>query len=82
MLTAFLSHDTIQSDRKAIYATLEMDRSRETRMLRTMHKTIKAHCVNGALAPLEPVELREGDECLITFDARPPHSSTITSSVD
>ena len=47
-----------------------------------MLKTIKARCVNGALAPLEPVDLREGDEYLITFDARPPHPSTITSSVD
>ncbi len=36
-----------------------------------MLKTIKARCVNGALVPLEPVELREGDEYLITFDARP-----------
>ena len=39
-----------------------------------MLKTIKARCVNGALVPLEPVELREGDEYLITFDARPPLS--------
>lgn len=39
-----------------------------------MLKTIKARCVNGALVPLEPIELREGDEYLITFDARPPLS--------
>ena len=39
-----------------------------------MLKTIKARCVNGALVPLEPVDLREGDEYLITFDARPPLS--------
>ena len=32
-----------------------------------MLKTIKARCVNGALVPLEPVELREGDEYLITL---------------
>ncbi len=25
-----------------------------------MLKTIKARCVNGTLAPLEPVEVREG----------------------
>ena len=34
----------------------------------------KARCVNGALVLLESVELREGDEYLITFDARPPLS--------
>ena len=39
-----------------------------------MLKTIKARCVNGALVPLEPVELREDDEYLITLDARPPLS--------
>ena len=39
-----------------------------------MLKTIKASCVNGALVPLDPVDLREGDEYLITFDARPPLS--------
>ena len=33
-----------------------------------MLKTIKARCANGALVPLEPVDLREGDEYLITFD--------------
>ena len=36
-----------------------------------MLKTIKARCVNGALVPLEPVELREGDEYLMTLDALP-----------
>ncbi|MCY3690815.1 MAG: antitoxin family protein [Chloroflexota bacterium] len=40
----------------------------------TTLKTIKARCVNGALVPLEPVELREGDEYLITFDAPLPLS--------
>ena len=39
-----------------------------------MLKTIKARCVNGALVPLEPVELREGEEYLIKLDARPPLS--------
>lgn len=39
-----------------------------------MLKTIKARCVNGTLVPLEPVELREGDEYLKGFDARPPLS--------
>ena len=39
-----------------------------------MLKTIKARCVNGALVPLEPVKLREGDEYLMTFDAQPPLS--------
>ena len=39
-----------------------------------MLKTIKARCMNGALVPLEPVELSEGDEYLITFEARPPLS--------
>ena len=33
-----------------------------------MFKTVKARCVNGALVPLEPVELREGDEYLINLD--------------
>lgn len=33
-----------------------------------MLKTIKARCANGALVPLEPVELHEGDEYLINFD--------------
>ena len=36
-----------------------------------MLKTIKARCVNGALVPLEPVELRECDEYLMTLDALP-----------
>ena len=36
-----------------------------------MLKTIKARCVNGVLVPLEPVELREGDEYLMTLDALP-----------
>ena len=39
-----------------------------------MLKTIKASCVNGALVPLEPVELREGDEYLITLNALPTPS--------
>ena len=39
-----------------------------------MLKTIKARCVNGTLVPLEPVDLREGDEYLITLDVRPPLS--------
>ena len=37
-----------------------------------MLKTVKARCVNGALTPLEPVELREGDECGITVDRCTP----------
>ncbi|MXZ92454.1 MAG: hypothetical protein F4W95_04380 [Chloroflexi bacterium] len=41
-----------------------------------MLKTIKARCVNGALVPLEPVELIEGDEYLMTLDALPVPSST------
>lgn len=41
-----------------------------------MLKTIKARCVNGALVPLEPVELREGDEYLMTLDALPVPSHT------
>ena len=36
-----------------------------------MLKTIKARYVNGALTPLEPVQLREGDEYLLTLDALP-----------
>ena len=40
-----------------------------------MLKTIKARCVNGALVPLEPVELREGDEYLLTLGALPVPSS-------
>ena len=36
-----------------------------------MLKTIKARCVNGALVPLGPFELREGDEYIIKLDARP-----------
>lgn len=39
-----------------------------------MLKTIKARCVNGALVPLEPVELREGDEYLINLDVHPARS--------
>ena len=39
-----------------------------------MLKTIKARCVNGALVPLGPVDLREGDEYLIKLDVRPPLS--------
>ena len=41
----------------------------------TTLKTIKARCVNGALVPLEPVELREGDEYLLTLDSLPVRSS-------
>ena len=41
-----------------------------------MLKTIKARCVNGALVPLEPVDLREGDEYLMTLDALPAPLST------
>ncbi len=41
-----------------------------------MLKTIKARCVNSTLVPLEPVELREGDEYLITLDALPAPSHT------
>ena len=33
-----------------------------------MLKAIKSRCANGALSPLEPVDLREGDEYSITFD--------------
>ena len=40
-----------------------------------MLKTIKARCVNGALVPLEPVELREGDEYLMTLDPLPAPST-------
>ncbi len=36
-----------------------------------MLKTIKARCVNGALVPLEPIDLREGDEYLMTLDVLP-----------
>ena len=36
-----------------------------------MLKTIKARCVNGALAPPEPVELREGDEYEINLGIHP-----------
>lgn len=36
-----------------------------------MLETIKARCVNGALVPLEPVELREGDEYLIFAISQP-----------
>jgi predicted DNA-binding antitoxin AbrB/MazE fold protein len=39
-----------------------------------MLKTVKTRCVNGALTPLEPVELREGAEYLITLDALPASS--------
>ena len=39
-----------------------------------MLKTIKARCVNGALVPLEPVELRKGDEYLINLDVNPAPS--------
>lgn len=36
-----------------------------------MLKTIKARCVNGALHPLEPVELQESGEYLVTVDIAP-----------
>ena len=36
-----------------------------------MLKTIKARCVNGALVPVEPVELREGDENLTLAISQP-----------
>jgi predicted DNA-binding antitoxin AbrB/MazE fold protein len=34
-----------------------------------MHKTIKARYHNGQLEPLEPLELDEGSEVLITIDS-------------
>ena len=39
-----------------------------------MLQTIKARCVNGALYPLEPVELQESGEYLVTVDIAPPLS--------
>lgn len=39
-----------------------------------MLQTIKARCVNGALHPLEPVELQENGEYLVTVDIAPPLS--------
>lgn len=40
-----------------------------------MLKTIKARCVNGALHPLEPIELHERREYLVTVDTAPPLSA-------
>ncbi len=37
-----------------------------------MLKTVKVRCVNGALAPLEPLDLDEGAEYLITLNLPPP----------
>ena len=36
-----------------------------------MLKTLKARCVNGALALLEPVELRKVHEYLLNLDVHP-----------
>lgn len=35
-----------------------------------MKKTIKARFVDGALVPLEPLDLTEGDEILVTLDTK------------
>ncbi len=40
-----------------------------------MLRTVKARFINGALVPIEALDLKEGDEVLVTVDTKTPVSA-------